>query len=91
MVNALSCGVSLALIYMSGLRMFGRSVALWAGLLGVTSPWILFMSGSYMSHPTTMMWAALFLYALVCLRQAGEQDASRARAFSPPAAPRSGA
>ena len=81
LVNALSCGVSLALIYMSGLRMFGRSVALWAGLLGVTSPWILFMSGSYMSHPTTMMWAALFLYALVCLRQAGEQDAPRQGLF----------
>jgi 4-amino-4-deoxy-L-arabinose transferase-like glycosyltransferase len=81
LVNALSCGVSLALIYMAGLRMFGRSVALWAGLLGVTSPWILFMSGSYMSHPTTMLWAALFLYALVCLRQAGEQDTTREGLF----------
>lgn len=79
LVNALSCGVSLALIYMAGLRMFGRSVAMWAGLLGVTSPWILFMSGSYLSHSTTMMWIALFLYALIGLRQSSEEDSSSSR------------
>jgi hypothetical protein len=74
LINALSCGVSLALTYMAGLRMFGRHVAAWAGLLGLISPWVLFMSGSYMSHPTTMMWAALFLYALVGLRLSFRAD-----------------
>ena len=44
----------------------------WAGLFGLLSPWIIFMSGSYMSHPTTMMWVAVFLYALVMTR-AGTQ------------------
>lgn len=68
LVNPLSAGVSLALIYACGLRMFGRRVATWAVLLGLVSPWVLFMSASYMSHPTTMMWAALFLYALVRMR-----------------------
>ena len=79
LVNALSCGVALALIYMTGLRMFGRHVAAWAGLLGLISPWVLFMSGSYMSHPTTMMWVALFLYALVGLRLSGGEVRRAAR------------
>jgi 4-amino-4-deoxy-L-arabinose transferase-like glycosyltransferase len=65
LVNTLSAGVSLALVYACGLRMYGRRVAAWAGLLGLVSPWILIMSGSYMSHPTTMMWAILFVYCLV--------------------------
>jgi hypothetical protein len=73
LTNALSCGASLALIFMSGLRMFGLQTATWAGLLGLVSPWVLFMSGSYMSHPTTMLWVALFLYALVGIRLAREQ------------------
>lgn len=65
LVNAFSAGAALALIYAAGLRMFGRQVAAWAGLFGLVSPWVIFMSGSYMSHPTTMLWVALFLYALV--------------------------
>ena len=72
LTNALSYGASLALIYLSGLRMFGLRTATWAGLLGLVSPWALFMSGSYMSHPTTMLWAALFLYALVGMKLAPE-------------------
>ncbi|MEO8286314.1 MAG: hypothetical protein ABI670_07730 [Chloroflexota bacterium] len=74
LTNALSAGVALALIYMSGLRMFGAHVAAWAALLGLISPWVLFMSASYMSHPTTMMWVALFLFALVSLRLSFNTD-----------------
>src|SRR6478672_11181861 len=73
LVNALSAGVTLALVYMMGRRMYGLHVAVWAGLLGLLSPWIIFMSGSYMSHPTTMMWAALFAYALVRTTDDGGQ------------------
>lgn len=68
LVNTFSAGAALALTYAAGLRMFGRQVAAWSGLLGLVSPWVIFMSGSYMSHPTTMMWIALFLYALVQFR-----------------------
>lgn len=71
LINPLSMGVSLALVYASGRRMFGRHVALWAGLLGLLSPWVIFMSGSFMSHPATMMWAALFMYAIVRMRDGG--------------------
>ncbi len=73
LVNALSSGVSLALIYLSGLKMFGKHTAAWAAITGLVSPWVLFMSASYMSHPTTMMWAALFLYSMI-----GDQDRTRA-------------
>jgi hypothetical protein len=53
--------------------MYGLHVAAWAALLGLLSPWVIFMSGSYMSHPTTMMWAALFLYSLVSMREDGKR------------------
>lgn len=78
LTNVLSSGAALALIYAAGLRMFGRQVAIWAALLGLLSPWVIFMSGSYMSHPTTMFWAALFLYSLVRLRQANMGSTPRA-------------
>ena len=65
LINPLSAGVAISLVYDAGRRMFGLHVAVWAALLGLLSPWIVFMSGSYMSHPTTMMWAAIFLYSLV--------------------------
>ncbi len=71
LINPLSAGVALALIYATGRRMYGGQVALWAALLGLLSPWVVLMSGSFMSHPTTMMWTALFLYALVCMRDEG--------------------
>jgi 4-amino-4-deoxy-L-arabinose transferase-like glycosyltransferase len=71
LVNALSAGVTLALVYMTGRRVYIRYVAVWAGLLGLLSPWIILMSGSYMSHPTTMMWVALFAYAVVRTRDEG--------------------
>ncbi len=68
LINALSAGAALAFIYATGLRMFNTHVAMWAALFGLISPWVIFMSGSYMSHPTTMMWVALFIYGLVQLR-----------------------
>lgn len=71
LVNALSAGVTLALVYLTGRRMYGTHVAVWAGLLGLVSPWIIIMSGSYMSHPTTMMWVALFAYAMVNVTEGG--------------------
>lgn len=81
-INPLSAGVSLALVYATGLRMYGRHVAAWAGLLGLVSPWVLFMSGSYMSHPTTMMWVALFLYSLVRLHEMHRAGRSRVGAWA---------
>jgi hypothetical protein len=73
LVNALSAGVALAAVYLAGAAMFGRHVAVWAALMGLVSPWVVFMSGSYMSHATTMMWAALFLLGLVQARLAAER------------------
>jgi hypothetical protein len=83
LINPLCAGISLALTYSAGRLMFGRHVAAWAGLLGLISVWVLFMSGSYMSHPTTMMWAALFLYGLVQLRLTAERGARYRRVPAP--------
>jgi hypothetical protein len=75
LINALGAGVSLALVYMSGRLMFNRRVGAWAALMGLISPWVLLMSGSYMSHPTGMMWSALFLFSLVRMHSPFERDA----------------
>src|SRR5687768_4254104 len=75
LINSLAAGASLALAYATGLRIYGRHVAAWAGLLGLVSPWVLFMSGSYMAHPTAMMWVALFLYSLVRLHEMHRAEA----------------
>jgi 4-amino-4-deoxy-L-arabinose transferase-like glycosyltransferase len=74
LVNALSAGIALAAVYMAGVAMYGQHVARWAALVGLLSPWVIFMSGSYMSHATTMMWAALFLLGLVQARRAAERQ-----------------
>ena len=77
LVNPLSAGVALALVYLTARRMYNTRIAIWAGVLGLTSPWLLFMSGSYMSHPTTMMWVALFVYCIVRMRDGPEIAATR--------------
>ncbi|HUS17372.1 MAG TPA: hypothetical protein VM536_20445, partial [Chloroflexia bacterium] len=46
-------------------RLYGTAAGFWAALLGLTSPFFLFMSASYMAHPSTMLMAALALYAFL--------------------------
>ncbi|HMA34079.1 MAG TPA: glycosyltransferase family 39 protein, partial [Chloroflexia bacterium] len=65
LVNPLCAGASLALIYATGRRLFGPVAGFWAAALGLTSPFLLFMSGSYMSHPATMLAVAAALYCFV--------------------------
>ena len=43
---------------------------IWAAALGGASPFLLFMSGSYMAHPATMLATAGALYAFVRAQQA---------------------
>ncbi|MDQ2806481.1 MAG: hypothetical protein M3Z04_06130 [Chloroflexota bacterium] len=65
LVNPLCAGASLALIYATGRRLYGAAAGAAAAGLGLLSPFLLFMSGSYMAHPATMLAVCVALYAFV--------------------------
>jgi hypothetical protein len=65
LINPLLAGASLALIYATGRRLYGTSAGSWAALLGSLSPFVLFLSGSYMAHPAVMFLTAAALYGFV--------------------------
>ncbi len=65
LINPLCAGVSLGLIYATGQRLYGAATGAVAALLGLLSPFLLFMSGSYMAHPATMLAVCVALYAFV--------------------------
>ena len=65
LINPLCAGASLALIYATGRRIYGAAAGAAAAGLGLLSPFLLFMSGSYMAHPATMLAVCVALYAFV--------------------------
>jgi hypothetical protein len=67
LINPLCAGLSLALIYATGRRLSGPGTGFWAATLGLLSPFFLFMSGSFMSHPSTLCAVAAALYCFVRL------------------------
>jgi hypothetical protein len=84
LINPLCAGLTLAGIYAIGRRLYGAGAGFWAAVLGLFSPFFLFMSGSFMSHPSTMCAVTLALYCFVRLMTdapgpAG--DLSRSRRF----------
>ncbi len=84
LINPLCAGLSLALIYATGRRLYGAGAGFWAAALGLLSPFFLFMSGSFMSHPSTMCAVALALYCFVRLMTTAPGpagDLSRIRRF----------
>jgi 4-amino-4-deoxy-L-arabinose transferase-like glycosyltransferase len=62
LVNALLAGFSVWLIYRLGRRLAGKAAGVIAALLGATSPMLLMLSGSLMSHDLS-----LFLTVAFCL------------------------
>jgi len=65
LINPLCTGAGLALIYATGRRLYGAAAGAAAAGLGLLSPFLLFMSGSYMAHPATMLAVCVALYAFV--------------------------
>jgi len=65
LVNPLLATLSLGLIYLAARQTAGKWPALLALLLGATSPFWLFLAGSYMAHPATLFWLSLFIYAFI--------------------------
>ncbi len=63
LMNPLFAGGTAGLIYAAGRRAIGEGAARLAALLYVLSPFVLFMSASYMNHVTTGFFLAASLYA----------------------------
>jgi hypothetical protein len=69
-VDPLCAGGTLALVYATGRRLYGPAAGFWAALLGLTSPFLMFMAGSFMSHTSTMFFLMLAVYCFVWLKTA---------------------
>ncbi len=67
-INPLCAGGTLALVYATGRRLYGPAAGFWAALLGLTSPFLLFMAGSFMSHTSTMFALMAAVYCFVWLK-----------------------
>jgi hypothetical protein len=55
MVGPLLAGAAVALLGALGLRLYGPALGLAAAALLISSPFFLFMSGSYLAHPTALV------------------------------------
>jgi hypothetical protein len=73
LVNPALGAIGLVLIYLTGREVYGRPVAFGATLLTLTSPFFLFLAGSFMSHTATIVYLMGFVYLLVlwCSRAGG--------------------
>lgn len=60
LVNPLFAGVALWLVYALGRTLYGAGTGLLAAALVLSSPFFLFMSGSFMAHPTALVWTLAF-------------------------------
>lgn len=61
LVNPLQAAVAALALYGLGREVYGERVGRVAALLFCLSPFIWFMSGSFMNHTTSMCWGTLFL------------------------------
>lgn len=68
-VNAVLASVTLGFIAWSGRRIYSSTTGLWAAALGLTCPVFLAMSGSLLSHPTSLFFTTLFVWAFAGLVQ----------------------
>ncbi len=68
-VNALVASSTLWFIALAGRRIYSPTSGLLAAALGLTCPVFLAMSGSLLSHPTSLFFTALFVWAFAALVQ----------------------
>ncbi|HEV3312914.1 MAG TPA: hypothetical protein VG815_20585 [Chloroflexota bacterium] len=65
MVTPVVGGLSILLIYLIGLELWGRGVGIMAALLALSSPFMLSMSGSLLSQSATWLWCGVFAYLVI--------------------------
>lgn len=64
LVNPLLAGVTVLLAHALVKRLYGQGPALAVAVLLAFSPWLLFMSASFLGHPVSVVWTLLALLAL---------------------------
>ncbi|HWP45268.1 MAG TPA: glycosyltransferase family 39 protein [Blastocatellia bacterium] len=64
LVNPLLGGLGLLLTHLLIRRLYGARIALASIALLAVSPWFLFMSASYMTHPVSVVWALIALLSV---------------------------
>ena len=62
LVNPVCAALSIVLVFLIGRRLAGTPTGLIAAALAVTSPFLIFLSGSFMSHPAGLLMALLFAW-----------------------------
>ncbi len=70
-ISPLTASGAIAMTYLAARRLYGPRVALLAATLLLTSPFVLLMSGTMMSHPAGLLWTSALLLAVVFCRQEG--------------------
>lgn len=65
LVNPVLTGINIFLIYVIGRAVYGPIVGLLAALLTATSPFVVFMGGSFMSHPASLCFLLGFVYLTI--------------------------
>ena len=71
LIGPLTGSLALGAIYLAGRTMYGSSVGLLAIVLGVLSPFFLFLAASFMAHPTELLFISLFLLGFVKVHKGG--------------------
>lgn len=71
LVNPLLAALTIPLLYILGKLLYDRRVGLLAAVLGLTSPFFLFLSGSQMSHAAELFWVTLFMVAWTIVARVG--------------------
>jgi 4-amino-4-deoxy-L-arabinose transferase-like glycosyltransferase len=79
LVNPLLCGLAIAVTYVFARSVYGGATALLGAALLTTSPWLLLMSGSMMSHPAGLVLAMTFVWGL---ERAERRNSARLAALS---------
>jgi 4-amino-4-deoxy-L-arabinose transferase-like glycosyltransferase len=69
LVNPTIAGLTIILAHALLSRLYDRGFAHVAVLLLATSPWFLFMSASFMTHPITLVWSLIAFLAIEKARQ----------------------
>lgn len=72
LVNPLLGGLTILLTHLFITRLYNRQFAHIVVLMLSVSPWFLFMSASYLTHPLTIVWGLLALLAIEKERESGK-------------------
>ncbi|HEX5416719.1 MAG TPA: glycosyltransferase family 39 protein, partial [Chloroflexota bacterium] len=72
-VDPILGALSLYLLYRIGREVYGPTVGLLAAVLGLTAPFLIFLSGSLMAHTSGLFFTLLMVYGVIRLERGGSR------------------